>query len=222
MAGIAPSFVTAPRLRIKVADAVLAYAVGMDIRFPVQITPVTVVGEFRPVALEPVMIGPVSGTMQIVRLLSSETNQLKLTAPNETVNGNQEGINPQVAPGDTAGIAPSNSVLNQGNLFRHLDPSRILLSSTFDIEVYIWRQVNQDGETPGSVNDLNQGKLVAELLMKVIDCRLTGRTTNIAMGQIVNEPVNFQGLLAMPGTPSNEFALDTAIGDQAQNALNGQ
>jgi len=33
--------------------------------------------------------------------------------------------------------------------------------------------------------------------MKILNCRITSRNTNISMGQLVNEPLNFQGLIAM-------------------------
>jgi hypothetical protein len=45
--------------------------------------------------------------------------------------------------------------------------------------------------------------------MKIVNCRITGRNTNITMGQIVNEPVNFQGLLAL--NVDSGFELDTAV-----------
>jgi hypothetical protein len=202
---IAPSFATAPRLRIKAGDSIIAYAVGMDIRFSVQIAPVTVIGELAPVALEPLMIGPVSGTMQIVRLGSSEATNLKLT-------------NGGVATVD--GSNPSNSILNQGNLFKQLDPAQILLTSTFDIEVYLWQQRDVNGAAP-TKDTINAGKLVDVAWLKIQDCRLTGRSTNISMGQIVNEPVNFQGLLMVPSAIDNNFALDTAIADLTQKATNG-
>lgn len=215
MADFLPSFVTAPRLRLKVGDNVMAYAIGFDIRFGVSVQPVVPIGEFKPVALEPVMIGPVGGTMQIVRLLSKDTqgNQLALSPDGTVTTAANQQANPQTQSGNTAGSQNSNSLLEQKNLFRMLDPGQILMSTTFDVDVYMWRPVQGDGTS--DITDLAQlptAKLTTKLWMSIKNCRITSRNTNIAMGQLVNEPLNFQGLLVQPSTPGN-FGLDSAIKD---------
>jgi hypothetical protein len=48
--------------------------------------------------------------------------------------------------------------------------------------------------------------------MRISTCRLISRNANITHGQLVNEPMNFQGLLAttmLTGAP--DFSLDTLV-----------
>jgi hypothetical protein len=62
----------------------------------------------------------------------------------------------------------------------------------------------------------NQTDLVERHWMAIRGCRITGRTTNITFGQIVNEPLNFSGLLVTPvkfSTGEDSFEADNSVKD---------
>jgi hypothetical protein len=47
--------------------------------------------------------------------------------------------------------------------------------------------------------------------MNIQSCRITSRNTNISMGQLVNEPLNFQGLLATHSIQGTDFITEYAL-----------
>jgi hypothetical protein len=85
-------------------------------------------------------------------------------------------------------------------------PSLLLLSETFEMHLYMKMPKPKtpfaDLKTVGGVVTTQAGEYanlnVVEIAwMKILNCRITSRNTNISMGQLVNEPLNFQGLIAM-------------------------
>lgn len=195
--GIAPLFTSAPRLQLRIDDNVLAYAIGFNMNVAIDIQPVQVLGQFDAASLEPTVYNVVTGTMQIVRLLSDATR----AGYNTAGNGNGWTAAGQAAPQSSA----SNSVLS--SLKTHLDPAKVLVSRTFDMNLYLTvpTVANLDANVPaaGTLNG------TPEVWLRIKNCRLVSRNGNISQGQLVNEPVNFQGLLATPVLPDgSEFALD--------------
>ena len=194
MAGLKPLFATAPRIKLYIQDKIVAYAVGFNVSISVEVQPVYVLGQYAPISLEPTMYNIVTGTMQIVRLASQSrataaqaaTGQLAKsseTATQQTANSSILSLGGELTQtGD--GTVTANSPLSQKELFKHLDPSRLLLSESFDVRLYM--------KVP-TADNLSLKELA---WMEIKNCRITSRNTNIAMGQIVNEPLSFQGLLA--------------------------
>lgn len=210
MSKIMPMFVTAPRLKIYVGNNLVGYAVGFNLNISVDVQPVYVVGQYAPVSLEPTMYNVVTGTMQIVRLAKTDRSVGSNTSLNSTTvtptqtlfDGNSE-ITSTVA---AAAGGVTNTPLAQGALHQHVDPSKILLSQAFDVKIYM-KVPKADGT-----------ELEEKEWFRIETCRVTSRNTNITMGQIVNEPMSFQGLLATPAaqtgdTAVSEFTLDGAIKD---------
>jgi hypothetical protein len=204
-----PLFATAPRLKLRIQDKLVAYAVGFNIAVSVDIQPVFVIGSYAPISLEPTLYNTVTGTMQIVRLLSSTTLAAKaavtdpatgnVTTPAQLAYAGVDGAELTSSGAPTDG-AKSNSPLEQRELFKHVDPEKLLLSRTFDVAVYM--------KVPNAAGD----GLEELAWMAIRDCRITSRNTNIAMGQLVNEPVSFQGLLAThTSDPTNQFEKDGSV-----------
>ena len=190
MANLKPLFATAPRIKVYIQDKVVAYAVGFNLSASVDVQPVFVLGQYAPIALEPTMYNIVTGTMQITRLSSqSRTAAANAAADQLTSAGaNQQTANSNsLATGgelnSTVGNGVTNSPLAQKELFLHLDPSKLLLSESFDVKLYM--------KVPNATND----GLEEKLWLTGQNCRITSRNTNIAQGQLVNEPLSFQGLL---------------------------
>lgn len=202
MSNIKPLFATAPRIKIYVQDKVIAYAVGFNLNISVDVQPVYVLGQYAPVSLEPTMYNIVTGTMQIVRLAANSRTATpgagqvsSATASQQTANAGTLALGGELTssvPGDSV----TNSPLAQKELFLHLDPSKLLLSETFDVKLYM------------KVPKADGSGLEEKAWITVQNCRITSRNTNIAMGQIVNEPLSFQGLLAHHA--GDDFELDGA------------
>jgi hypothetical protein len=201
MAGILPLFNSAPRIKIRLDGKTLAYAIGFNIGISIDVQPVNIIGTFQPVSLEPTMYNIVTGTMQIIRLISQQqrediknlakTNENKqvVDSPSYVVDYEQ----------DTA-----NSPIKRGGLYQHLDPRQVLSSRSFNIDLYIRVPV------AGAVFN---GETDEVLWMSVRDCRITSRNTNISMGSLTNEPLTFQGIYASPTSTTGNllFASDDLI-----------
>lgn len=121
----------------------------------------------------------------------------------------------------------ANAILSKGGLGNHLDPGKVLVSALFDMTISlrvpteavlgsINGQENQK-EPVDPVSGYSDSKTGPVTLTKYIDwiqikgCRLTASNTNITMGQIVNEPVSFTGLLVVPNGVN--ISLDSSIAD---------
>lgn len=217
MAGIAPLFSTAPRIKLKINQENIAFAIGMNINVSVDIQPVQILGKFGPVSTEPTMYNTVSGTMQIIRVISSEDLASTAAALNDPANAALNQGNPLVKSADgestlEAGSAVtefgSNNPLVQNSIIRHMDPRSVLLSTTFDMELFmrvpdpsktgVTEALDQDNTNDPAVGvlDVNSadGGLIEVPWMTIRQCRITSRNINISVGQLVNEPVSFQGI----------------------------
>jgi len=241
MAGRMPLFTSAPRIVLTFQGARIGFAVGFNINVSVDVEAVYCIGQYNAAYLEPKMVNPVNGTIQILKLNSSDPR----------------GTNVPVGTGFALG---------------HLDPSLVLASSLFDMDVYLKvpKVVSQSLYTsnatttaegaPATVqgaeilvqneagelvsqnpkvyeqktssatkhivntktesmaaNNLTVGKTNApadiKLWMQIKQVRLTSRNANISLGQIVNEPVSFQGLFLTAGAETSKgvFGLDSSI-----------
>ena len=240
MPNIAPLFSTAPRIKLKINGANIAFAIGLSINVSVNVQPVTVLGQFGPVTLEPTAYNTVTGTMQIMRLATREDMQSAANA----------AANIGLADGEAAKVAtstPSNTFVGEGStltdqfssnnpvaqasLIRHMDPRTVLLSTTFNLDLYM-KVPNPNGTSVGAaVNndftddqdvldsplDLVPNRVTSALIevpwLTVNQCRLTSRNVNISAGQLINEPVSFQGIFMTPKGVDEEniFQVDSGV-----------
>jgi len=233
---IAPLFTTAPRIKLYTSIAgvqyPVAYAIGLNISVSVDITPIQVIGKFGPQSLEPTMYHPVSGTLQIQKLISTGgrkniadagvENLTSMNASNNTpviktttVDGKE--VNETVLETTVSPAFDSNNFLSNNNIYRHMNPSQVLLSSAFslDLKLKVPNTAKPEvakalaGEEVSFANLTNEDLYIETNWMRITDIRLASRNTNITIGQIVNEPVSFQGLLFTPMIKAEElFALD--------------
>lgn len=211
MAAQTPFFMSGPRLLLKIDGVKVAYAVGLDLRVSRNVQIVNTLGSFASVAIQATMYNGVSGSMQIVRLLDSDSRtKLKDAA---TAAGKQNGAPALSATPEPAltGIktsvtdsdsASSNSLIAATeNLKKHLDPASVLASSTFDIEVWqMYPTVETvDATKKGQLN--NQGVLVKHFTVQ--NCRLNSRSASISAGQLLTESFSFTGTLLVSEDRSN-------------------
>jgi len=209
--GIKPLFTSAPRCKLKLGSDYIAYAIGFNVSVSVDITPVHVLGKIGAVSLEPTFYNPVTGTIQIQKLLS-KFGRTNLTNSAETFKTNASSFGDLKSTGvdtvnntesysvskeDSAAIATAYSAgdnwISGANISKHLDPNKVLTSETFDLDVYL--RAGSDS-------------LSEKAWLRIKDVRLTTRNVNITLGQIVNEPVSFQGLLITPNFNGELFARD--------------
>ena len=222
MSGIMPLFTSAPRIKIRLSGQTIAYAIGFNINVSVDVQEVYALGHYGPISLEPTFQNAVTGTLQIVRLTSPAASS-KIVASATAANTDQTAPflgtgSPSALVTDSFGqgsfsatpaISKGDVQLSLGTLFAHLDPANVLASQSFDLEVYL--RVHTDTSTSVVEGDVGD----ETLWLVVSDCRLTGRSANITLAQLINEPVNFQGLLVSPvsetGAVIDGFGLDAAI-----------
>jgi hypothetical protein len=203
MAAQTPFFMSGPRLLIKIDGVKVAYAVGLDLRVSRNVQIVNTLGSFASVAIQATMYNGVSGSMQIVRLLDSASrNTLSANASATKADDKKAlttlpessltGLNTPDAAG-TAGT--SNSTISATeNLKRHLDPTSVLVSSTFDIEVWqMYPKVDALKSTDGTSLNNKQGVLVKHFTVQ--NCRLNSRSASISAGQLLTESFSFTGTL---------------------------
>jgi len=229
MAGKIPLFASAPRCKITIGGQPVAYAIGLNMSVSVQIQEVRILGEFAIQSLEPVSYAPVTGSIQIVRLLGQTVIPGKAAIP---ASGSVVGV--AATPDTTDQITASNKFstqlqgtqisdadglqkvtiqnsvtgtanFSQTTLLAHLDPKKVLLSQSFDIEIFL--------KAPASAADDAPDVEVA--FMGLIDCRLVGSSMNIAPGQLLTQSLEFQGLLMINRARGSKFleAPDTSVTD---------
>jgi len=216
MAGQTPFFMSGPRLLIKIDGVKVAYAVGLDLRVSRNVQIVNTLGSFASVALQATMYNGVSGSMQIVRLMDTDSRTSLNTAGQAAKGGPTSpavsslpekaltGISGNVV--DQAGTANSLITATE-NLKKHLDPASVLASSTFDIEVWQMYPTAEtvDGKDP-SLN--NKGVLVKHFTVQ--NCRLNSRSASISAGQLLTESFSFTGTLLVSEDRADGGARDQA------------
>ena len=211
MAAQTPFFMSGPRLLLKIDGIKVAYAVGLDLRVSRNVQIVNTLGSFASVALQATMYNGVSGSMQIVRLLDTASRDaLGTAAPGKTATTDNELIGLKTVSSNPTDATTNSLISATDNLKKHLDPSSVLASSTFDIEV--WQMypttVTVDGKATPSLN--NEGVLVKHFTVQ--NCRLNSRSASISAGQLLTESFSFTGTLLVsedrPGVDPNNPTAD--------------
>jgi hypothetical protein len=231
-AGLVPLFTSAPRLRLHINEQAVAYAIGFNVNIAIDVQPVQVIGQFSGMSLEPTVYNVVTGTMQIIKLISGSTKveQAALVKSEPLIGNGVTTVATKNADGTVkveaqtsvtevtaSSKADTNSLLSQQSLFAHLDPSKVLISRSFDMDLYLTVPVAANIAATGTAPAVGQLSLngTPARWMRIKYCRLTSRNTNIAHGQLVNEPVNFQGLMATPVLKDADlFKLDSLVSEK--------
>lgn len=193
MAAQTPFFMSGPRLLLKIDGIKIAYAVGLDLRVSRNVQIVNTLGSFASVALQATMYNGVSGSMQIVRLLDTKSRTaLETAAPGKTATTDNELIGLKTVSNNPNDATTNSLISATKNLAKHLDPSSVLASSTFDIEVW---QMYPTEETKKSAGEQlnNEGVLVKHFTVQ--NCRLNSRSASISAGQLLTESFSFTGTL---------------------------
>lgn len=167
MAGKTPSFITGATAKIKIGNLTMAYAQDVTYNTSVTTIPIETMGRYEVVSNEPVAYF-VDGTLSIIRY-TKEASGMAGTA----INGNSvEQMQNTAGSGGTA-----------GDLF---DPSRMISSETFDLEIF---------------QKLPSGDTIS--IVKLEDCRFTRKGGGINKRGILTEQFGFNAIL-MQNDPDRE------------------
>jgi len=203
MANQLPSFLSGSNVVIKIGDMTVAFC--QDLRFNRTMTnvPVRGIGSYSVHTLEPVDFS-VSGQMSIVRFADLKTSVNKAAYQSALAQSVKDGKMTQAAADAAlAQVANFNNAVgveslsdykdkatSSGNSLLdafHFDPRKMLLTSTFDIEVY-------DRKVVGAPATGGYGlKGLENLIYQIMDCRLSSYSINFVPGQLLIENVTFLG-----------------------------
>lgn len=199
-----PLFASAPRAKITINNKKVAYAIGLNLNVSVNLQDVKVLGEFAIQSIEPTVYAPVSGSFQIVRLLSKETQTAQRdSAKTQNAKNNLLG-NSKTAADTNDQVTIKNSVENndgdannfgQAELYKHLDPTQVLATQSFDIEIKL-KVPKGSLDANGKFTPVKTKPYDDEASFLIIkDCRLTSASASISPNQLLSQSLEFQGLL---------------------------
>ena len=165
MAGKGVNFLSGPRLRISLNGQTVGFAIGLNISVSVNVAPVMVLGQYNITSFEPVAYAPIRGSIVLVKAKTKDDDALLQN--------------------------PEDKKPLQAALSSHLDPSKVLLSETFDLDLKV------DAIKQPAANALEKFQAEEVEILKIYDCRLTSHSNAITVGQALNDSLSFEGLLAL-------------------------
>lgn len=194
MAGKPVVFNSGALIKIKVDGVTLAYALSMSYSISKQIIAPPIMGEYGIPSLATVRYNPVNGSLRIIKTAPQQSLDERVNGANATKGASSSDSDAQVASSTPLlnlenGEAPSAVGLTE-NTINSFDPAKVILSSTFDIEI-VRAYPSPDGA------------VVYNLMTTIKDCRFTTRGANIPLGQLVNETMGYTGILVVNYSPDN-------------------
>ena len=194
MAGVIPSFITGANAKIKIDDLTMAFAQDVSYSITVGTIPIRSMGRLEVAAHEPVSY-MVQGTLTIVRYTknaaSAQIDVYKLESVDDDANPNTPNVVRSVKTGDKKkliqGAANSGNSVNRwnsssaGNIGDQLDPSKILSSLTFDLEIF--SKIDNGGNTN------------SQSIIKIRDCRLTSKSGSLNKRGLMLDQFTFNAIL---------------------------
>lgn len=168
---------------IKIGNAQIAYAQNLSFQRNVRHVPVMGVGSYSAHALEPVDYSA-SGSLTLTRYTSELiSNRYGITPPTGVLHGlnpeNMDSHNPD-------SLRNGNSMIDAVSF----NPAKLLISYTFDIDVYE-RGVDDTGTAGGAAVATASGGNLFKHIFKFHDCRLTNYSYDFVPGQLLLENVDF-------------------------------
>ena len=160
MSGMKPSFITGANAKVKIGAMTVAYAQDVSYRVTVSQIPIEVMGKYEVVAYEPVAYA-VEGTLSIIRYTSASKDVAGANAEGNGVGNWNMG-------GQTADFA--------------FNPSKLMMSETFDLDVF--QKINDKGDV-GAVG-----------IVRLKDCRFTSKGGSINRRGVLVEQFAFNAILA--------------------------
>ena len=173
MAGQVSSFLHGASCILRIGDVRIAYAQSLNVQARMDNTAIVGIGSAGPLALEPTSHG-CSFSLQITRYTSGI---LEGSVAGGTPN---RKANPFSLPENLNGVKlenqrDGNSIIDKASF----NPQLLLLSTTFDIDVY-------EREQSATAGQGTEGKL----LYRLVDCRMANYSFSFQPGQLLIENVS--------------------------------
>jgi hypothetical protein len=172
MAGVRQGFVTGARAKIIIGGQTMAFATDVSYNVTIQTIPIETMGKFEVHTNEPVAYN-VDGSFSVVRYTgdSAQAANIKDAAGNIAA---KPGTGP-ASNTNTLGVLSSGTAPGD-----NLNPSMLLQSSTFDI------QIKEKDVTGSSETDV----------FRINDCRITRRGATLNKRGVLVDSYAFVGILA--------------------------
>ena len=171
MAGVHAGFVTGARAKIKIGGQTMAYAADVSYNVTVATIPIETMGKYEVHSNEPVAY-TVDGSFSIVRYTKGSADVSNIVGQSETgaTNGTGAAGNDSAAATGalTSGTAPGN----------HLNPAKLLLSSSFDLEI----------AEKGATADIS--------VFLIQDCRITRRGASLNKRGVLVDNYSYVAIIA--------------------------
>jgi len=168
MANKKPGFITGANAKIKMFGNTIAFVTDISYNVEVQTIPVEAMGRYEAYSNEPVGYA-VSGGFSVIRYTPYAFKADTSTAPDADDGAGISG---------TASTGNATSYIAAGSGAAHFDPSQILQSYTFDLEI------QQKISNTQAYN-----------LVKIVDCRMTRRGMTLNKRGVWIEQYGYIGLL---------------------------
>lgn len=177
---VAGGFITGANARVKIGNQVMAYCTDVSYNISVQTIPIESMGSYEVHSNEPVAYN-IDGAFSVIRY----TKHLGATTSNP--------IDASNADGNTA------EVMGFGT---HLDPSAILSSGTFDLEVHV-----KASSAPGVTTDV--------AVTRIKDCRIVRRSAAVNKRGVLVDQYQFVAVMGadLKTDGSAMFAADSTFQD---------
>lgn len=212
MAGIIPGFMSGATCVIRIGNSQLAYVQNLSFSRSVRNAQVRGVGSYSVHALEPVDY-EAAGSFNIVRYTSDML--FGGTVGGDTITGRKDILSGDTLPSNLTS-AVQDEDRNGNSMIDELsfNPRKLLLSHTFDIDVY-----ERQGVKTGNIFDIkNQGKLI----FTFEDCRLTSFSYAFTPGQLLTEQVSFQCLYIKDAVAGDAIAGSSSSTDEGTGEGTGE
>lgn len=165
MAGVRPGFITGASARIKLFGKTFAYATDVSYNISVEMLPIETIGKYEVHSNEPIGYR-VGGSFSIIRY-----SKFASTAGIQDV-------------ADNKGNAPADV---DAGMKAQLDPSKLLTSQTFDMEIFQRLTAGRFENAAGAADQ--------QSILKLQDCRITSRSGSLNRRGVLVENYAFVGTL---------------------------
>lgn len=184
------TFTSGALIKILIDGETLAYAQGISFSVSKQIAAPTVLGEYGIPSLTSVLYNPVRGQMRIIKLAPKRVLDLRqevsqTNAENRYDSVTEANVNTSTPHLQLSSDTQSSMIGTNENTRNSFDPAKVILSTTFDVEI-CQAYPSENPET---------GDVVYNTLTRVKNCRFDSRSMSVALGQLVQENVGFTGTL---------------------------
>jgi hypothetical protein len=172
MAGKKTSLISGANAKLKINGVTMAYAVDFQYNVSIQTIPVETMGRIEVLANEPIAMS-INGSFTVVRYANAAKAGDIYGAAKD---GNGIGVWGTEPPAGASAKPSAATGVDQG-LSSHVNPSKILLSRTVDIEIF-QRAASAAGAD-------------STFIKKIVDARITGMSGSVNKRGILMESFTF-------------------------------